>query len=247
MIMYFSMPKDNQLQDWLQAHIAHLQAVLTHTSVQDDQAYMQQALQARIGFYQLLQTTNETTARPDIQLLIDQLENMYTKMHSDREECSYYVLGLLQSRVPNTIDRFEVSRLQKAIEVCSIKIAMMNIEIKLLQMSIANALQVDWLGDNVRTELLRRQEQYCSYASVELRYKDNMFFVRFKVREPKFLALSVLEDLVFIMGEPVPGNGSVEAVEILAHAMVARDKFGSNSLSELGAYAVRHGRISKLR
>jgi len=141
-----------------------------------------QFIQAQLNLYQLMSLSPLKIDFSDIYLkkLIDKYMHLIDNLYNNKINSSQYLYETLINKNINTnIKTKEKRKIAIALNIISFKILLLNTDIKLLQIEIANYLKINWLP-NVFDQLVASKKEYLMYDMIDLFYINKKFIVNIR-------------------------------------------------------------------
>lgn len=190
MLAYFNFSKKPVIQAKLESHIyfaGRIKALEAYMAVARDvlrpEAVLHNnkllAVQAKLNLYHLMLLTNIPDVSAEVHNLILAYEDLVEKLYNAEESASYYILLKLQKLLVTETNITQRCKLAAAINICEIKLLLLGIDIKLLQIQVTNALAIDWLLPIVQCELGMTKNKYAHYDNLNFSYVHEQFKVSF--------------------------------------------------------------------
>ena len=214
----------------LKQRITQLESDLANTSlttcVHDNRKI--EFLQSKLSFYRMLTDTSHTYFSAEVVRLIESYESTIDSLYNNQESSSYYLLAQLKSLVSKEIDFELKGSLKAAIEICEIRILLLSTDLKILQMQLAAALELTWFAITVPVKLELAKHKYTDYENIELFYRANIFYIKFKILLEIFLPSAMfLQQLMLldaVYEQPGITQATITDMYVMAFAREEADK-----------------------
>ena len=229
MLAYFNFSKKPVTQAKLESHIyfaGRIKALEAYMVVARDVLRPEAALhnnkllavQAKLNLYHLMLLTNLPDVSVEVHSLILAYEDLVEKLYNAEEAASYYLLHKLQKLLVIETNITQRCKLAAAINICEIKLLLLGIDIKLLQIQVTNALAIDWLLPIVQCELGMTKNKYAHYDNLNFSYVHEQSKVSF-INPPivdDFKITSEFLENILILQDPPDGD----LIDLLALVLI---------------------------